>query len=153
VVNYQKTFPACQFFALCFSSASDLFCSNFLFSTQISEDSFILSKKWRMHLNPEAGSISTDYDPNSSTIGESQSASSGYWSRGEKEEDKVPEKTPLDLDLEQIRPESLRLPEQTHVHRTQHEQISQNQLGKVHITNPSFEVNSSKTSNPSCVVD
>lgn len=102
-------------------------------STQISEDSFILSKKWRMHLNPEAGSISTDYDPNSSTIGESQSASSGYWSRGEKEEDninqKAAEKTPLDLDLEQIRPESLRLPEQTHVHRTQHEQISQNQLG------------------------
>lgn len=101
-------------------------------STQISEDSFILSKKWRMHLNPEAGSISTDYDPNSSTIGESQSASSGYWSRGEKEEDninqKAAEKTPLDLDLEQIRPESLRLPEQTHVHRTQHEQISQNQL-------------------------
>ncbi|CAG5113430.1 Oidioi.mRNA.OKI2018_I69.chr2.g7540.t2.cds [Oikopleura dioica] len=98
-------------------------------STQISEDSFILSKKWRMHLNPEAGSISTDYDPNSSTIGES--ASSGYWSRGEKETDKeeIPEKTPLDLDLEKIRPESLRLPEQMRVHRTQHEQISQNHIG------------------------
>ena len=99
-----------------------------------------------MHLNPEAGSISTDYDPNSSTIGESsaQSASSGYWSRGETEEEvninqkANPEKTPLDLDLEQIRPESLRLPEQTHVHRTQHEQISQNQLGKVHISNPTL---------------
>ena len=91
-----------------------------------------------MHLNPEAGSISTDYDPNSSTIGES--ASSGYWSRGEKETDKeeIPEKTPLDLDLEKIRPESLRLPEQMRVHRTQHEQISQNHIGMVHISYATF---------------
>lgn len=91
-----------------------------------------------MHLNPEAGSISTDYDPNSSTIGES--ASSGYWSRGEKETDKeeIPEKTPLDLDLEKIRPESLRLPEQMRVHRTQHEQISQNHIGTVHISYATF---------------
>ena len=91
-----------------------------------------------MHLNPEAGSISTDYDPNSSTIGES--ASSGYWSRGEKETDKeeIPEKTPLDLDLEKIRPESLRLPAQMRVHRTQHEQISQNHIGTVHISYATF---------------
>jgi hypothetical protein len=64
----------------------------------LSEDSFLAASSARSYnlkisqgCNPEQGSISTEYDPNStsgSQDGLGESASSGYWSRGEKETDK-----------------------------------------------------------------